>query len=112
MTAEVQHRSKCDAFAMGMNFVIVFRHYFSILYFGFYICSYMKGRDTVHEIQDFLDRIIIKCFTMKYLLLPKRREAVPSGDMDKWNLYKSQEEYFAGTIFILTNIMKIKILCD
>lgn len=63
----------------------------------------MKGRDTIHDIQDFLDRVIIKCFTVKYLLLPKRREAVPNGDIDVWNLYKSQEGYFPGknTNFVL-----------
>lgn len=59
-------------------------------------CSYMKGRETLFEIQQFLDTIIIQCFTSKYRLLPKRREAVAPTEIELWNLYKSQESYFRG----------------
>lgn len=56
----------------------------------------MRGRETLDDIQIFLENVIIRCFTSKYTLLPKRREAVPPMDLDLWNLYKSQEDYFKG----------------
>lgn len=56
----------------------------------------MRGRETLDDIQIFLESVIIRCFTSKYTLLPKRREAVPPMDLDLWNLYKSQEDYFKG----------------
>lgn len=57
---------------------------------------YMRGRETLDDIQQFLENVIIRCFTSKYTLLPKRREAVAPMDLDLWNLYKSQEDYFKG----------------
>lgn len=56
----------------------------------------MRGRETRDDIQQFLDGVIIKALTLKYALLPKRREAVAPCEMDLWNMYKSQEEYFKG----------------
>lgn len=56
----------------------------------------MKGRETLDDIQNFLESVIIRCFTSKYTLLPKRREAVAPMELDLWSLYKSQEEYFKG----------------
>lgn len=56
----------------------------------------MKGRETLDEIQQFLETVIIRCFTLKYTLLPKRREALAPKELDLWSLYKSQEEYFKG----------------
>lgn len=57
---------------------------------------YMRGRETMDDIQRFLEDIIIKSLTSKYTLLPKRREAVATIDIDVWSLYKSQESYFKG----------------
>lgn len=56
----------------------------------------MKGRETLDDIQHFLETVIIRCFTSKYTLLPKKREALAPMEMDLWSLYKSQEEYFKG----------------
>lgn len=56
----------------------------------------MRGREILDDIQQFLDTVIIRCFTLKYTLLPKRREAITPSDLDLWSLYKSQEEYFKG----------------
>lgn len=56
----------------------------------------MKGRETLDDIQQFLETVIIRCFTSKYTLLPKRRDALIPKDLDLWSLYKSQEEYFKG----------------
>lgn len=58
----------------------------------------MKGRETLDDIQNFLETVIIRCFTSKYTLLPKKREALAPMEMDLWSLYKSQEEYFKGKI--------------
>lgn len=65
----------------------------------------MKGREALSEIQQFLEHVIIRCFTIKYTLLPKRKEAVAPNEMEIWNLYKSQETYFRGThLLILTSL--------
>lgn len=69
----------------------------------------MRGRETLDDIQVFLESVIIRCFTSKYTLLPKRREAVPPMDLDLWNLYKSQEDYFKGKKRIFTISMNILI---
>lgn len=60
------------------------------------LSTYMRGRETFHDIQHFLETIIIPCFTAKYSLLPKRREAVAPMDIELWSLFKYQEEYFKG----------------
>lgn len=57
----------------------------------------MRGREVLEDIQQFLDGMIIRCFTLKYALLPKRREIIGPAELDLWSLYKSQEEYFKGT---------------
>ncbi|XP_031637650.1 uncharacterized protein LOC116350064 [Contarinia nasturtii] len=64
------------------------------------IPGYMRGREILEEIQQFSDSVIIKSFTIKYALISKRKEAVTSTEMDLYNLYKSQEEYFRGSKFI------------
>lgn len=56
----------------------------------------MKGRENLEDVQQFLEKVLVQCFTAKYALLLKRREAVPSNEHHFWNLYKSQEEYFKG----------------
>lgn len=63
----------------------------------------MKGREHLSDIQHFLETVIIKSFTEKYALLPKRREAVQKYELDVWNMYKQQEEYFKGKMnFVYT----------
>lgn len=61
----------------------------------------MKGRENLDDIQYFLESVITRCFTHKYALLPKRREAVQTNELDVWNMYKQQEEYFKGRINLL-----------
>lgn len=58
--------------------------------------SYMKGRENLEDVQQFLETVLVRCFTAKYALLPKRREAVPPNELHLWRLYQSQEEYFKG----------------
>ena len=56
----------------------------------------MKGRESLAELQAFLETVIIKAFTVKYTLLPKKREIVTPAEVDLWNLYNKQEKYFKG----------------
>lgn len=56
----------------------------------------MRGRETIEDIQSFLDDVIVQCFTSKYALLPKRKEAVSTMEIELWNLYRRQESYFKG----------------
>lgn len=66
----------------------------------------MKGRETLDDIQQFLENVIIKCFTSKYTLLPKKREALAPMELDMWSLYKSQEEYFKGNLHFMHGIAR------
>lgn len=85
---------------------MIFQEFLGILYFnfvfnlslsqGYYSYRYMRGREILEDVQQFLDTVVIKCFTLKYTLLPKRREAITTTELDLWNLYKSQEDYFKG----------------
>lgn len=67
----------------------------------------MKGRESVYDIQAFLDTIVIPCFTAKYTLLPKRREAVRPIEVELWNLYKAQEVYFRGRFITQGDICRL-----
>lgn len=61
----------------------------------------MKGRESVAELNDFLETVFIKCFNEKYVLLHKKRDTVrnPMG-LEIWKLYHTQEDYFPGSKFI------------
>lgn len=69
--------------------------------------SYMKGRETMRDIQGFLDDVVVATLTSKYMLVPKRKEAVAAKEVDLWNLYKSQETYCNGKHSILGCIYSI-----
>lgn len=69
----------------------------------------MKGRESLDDVQQFLESVIIRCFTSKYTLLPKRREAVLPMELDLWNLFKSQEEYFRGMTLDITLALQIRL---
>lgn len=72
--------------------------------------TYMRGRETLDDIQHFLETVLVQCFTVKYTLLPKRREAVAPMELDIWNLFKSQEEYFKGKLKWL-NFFFFHVIC-
>lgn len=76
----------------------------------YFYCRYMKGRETLDDIQHFLETVIIRCFTSKYTLLPKKREALAPMEMDLWSLYKSQEEYFKGKLNSITARIKLLVM--
>lgn len=62
--------------------------------------KYMRGRDTVAELQDFLDSIVKRCFNEKYSLCYKARDSLKFTDRNVWQMYKDQDEMFPGKKFI------------
>lgn len=61
----------------------------------------MKGRDSIDDLQSFLNSVISKCFSIKYILFHKQREFVRNQqDLTLWKLYHSQEQYFPNRKFI------------
>ncbi|XP_037043219.1 spindle and kinetochore-associated protein 1-like [Bradysia coprophila] len=64
------------------------------------IPKYMRGRDSLDELTTFLETVIVKCFINKYTLLHRDRENVQPGEMTRWQMYRSQMEYFPGDMFI------------
>lgn len=65
------------------------------------IPSYMKGRESLDELRAFLEQIVISCFTEKYTLLCKKREAIRNPhDVEMWKIYKQQKDDFPGKYFV------------
>ncbi|XP_055381698.1 uncharacterized protein LOC129612203 [Condylostylus longicornis] len=65
------------------------------------IPKYVKGRETLFELQRFLDDIVIPCFNEKYQLVHKKREGVKNNtEFNLWKLYKAQTVLFPNENFI------------
>lgn len=65
------------------------------------IPKYMRGRETVDELKQFLDTILVPCFNEKYQLLLRHRDCIRNHvDLDLWKVYKDQASYFPGQKFI------------
>lgn len=65
------------------------------------IPSYMKGRESLDELRGFLENTVISCFTEKYTLLCKTREAIRNThDVEIWKIYKQQKNDFPGKYFV------------
>ncbi|CAG9808840.1 unnamed protein product [Chironomus riparius] len=64
------------------------------------IPSYIKGRLALHDVQNFLDSIVIKCFNSKYELYYKNRTCLKPSDYNLQLFYKEQSSYFEGLKFI------------
>lgn len=62
------------------------------------IPKYMKGRETLEEMNYFLEKTVSKCFNDKYTLLFKQRQAVKQCDKELWNRYQMQIKYCPGTL--------------
>jgi hypothetical protein len=62
--------------------------------------SYMRGRITMSELQDFLDNVVIKCFNHKYEILYKNRAFLSTGDFQLQQIFLSQATYFENDYFI------------
>lgn len=65
------------------------------------IPPYMKGRDTIDDLQYFLDSVIVRCFSSKYVLFHKQRDIVRNQhDLTLWKLYHNQAQNFPSRKFI------------
>ncbi|XP_055908571.1 uncharacterized protein LOC129943276 [Eupeodes corollae] len=65
------------------------------------IPKYMRGRETVEELKNFLDTVLVPCFNEKYQLLHRHRDCIRNHvDLDMWKLYNDQASYFPGQNFI------------
>ncbi|XP_070507794.1 SKA complex subunit 1-like [Chironomus tepperi] len=64
------------------------------------IPSYIRGRIPLHDLQNFLDEIVIKCFNSKYELYYKNRTCLKPSDYNLQLFYKEQASYFEGHKFI------------
>lgn len=75
--------------------------------------SYIRGRTTLSELQDFLDNMIIKCFNTKYEIIYKDRKVLKQSEFALQNMFKDQANYFEGQKFItigdLSRIMNKKV---
>lgn len=72
--------------------------------------KYMVGRESLDEINTFLESIIIACFNEKYQLLYRKRSTLRKPkDMELWNLYNQQESYVPGKFFITAGDISRKI---
>lgn len=57
----------------------------------------MRGRETVDELKNFLDTVLVPCFNEKYQLLQRHRDCIRNHvDLDLWKVYKEQASYFPG----------------
>lgn len=63
--------------------------------------SYMKGRENLDELRAFLEETVISCFTEKYKLLCKKRDAIRNPhDIEIWKIYRQQKDDFPGKYFV------------
>ena len=62
--------------------------------------TYMKGRVTCSELQEFLDSVVIKTFTHKYKILHQHRSALKPSEFNLQSMFRSQESYFEGEKFV------------
>ena len=63
------------------------------------IPSYMKGRVSLSELQNFLDEII-RTFNDKYQVLYKNRSALKTAELNLQIMFKDQSSFFEGQKFI------------
>ncbi|XP_061389363.1 spindle and kinetochore-associated protein 1-like [Musca vetustissima] len=64
------------------------------------IPKYMSGRETVDQLNGFLESVIIPCFNEKYQLIHKQRNILRGNDLELWKLYNDQASYLPGKYFI------------
>lgn len=65
------------------------------------ISQYMRGRETLADLQQFLDSVVVRCFSEKYMLLFKKRECVRNPkQLAMWIHYEQQASYFPQRLFI------------
>ncbi|KAI8130474.1 hypothetical protein FF38_11916 [Lucilia cuprina] len=65
------------------------------------IPKYMCGRETLDQLNSFLETVIIPCFNEKYQLMHKERSCLRNlNDIELWKLYNEQSSYLPGRSFI------------
>ncbi|XP_059616155.1 uncharacterized protein LOC132261356 [Phlebotomus argentipes] len=64
------------------------------------IPRYMRGRDTLNDLQDFLESVIHKCFMEKYKMLCRERNTIALRDRHLYDLFLEQEKEFPTRTFI------------
>lgn len=67
----------------------------------------MCGRETLDQLNSFLETIIIPCFNEKYKLIHKERSGLRNlNDLDLWKLYKEQASLLPGKfqLIVIVNI--------
>lgn len=64
------------------------------------IPTYMRGRTSLSELQEFLDNVVIKCFNEKYEILYKSRAALKQSEFHLQVMFKEQISLFEKQKFI------------
>ncbi|CAD6993723.1 spindle and kinetochore-associated protein 1 [Ceratitis capitata] len=65
------------------------------------IPKYMRGRESVDDLRNFLDTVIVTCFNKKYQLMHRQRSTVRNRqDLELWKVYNQQASYVPGRNFI------------
>lgn len=60
-------------------------------------CRYMCGRETLDQLNSFLETVIIPCFNDKYQLIHKERSCLRNlNDLELWKLYNEQASCLPG----------------
>lgn len=62
--------------------------------------SYIRGRFSLGEVQEFLEAVVIKCFNEKYELLYKNRSVLKQSEFQLQLTFKDQQHYFENQKFV------------
>ncbi|KAG5682885.1 hypothetical protein PVAND_012203 [Polypedilum vanderplanki] len=60
------------------------------------IPSYIRGRITISELQNFLNNVLIHCFNQKYEIFYKNRACLTTREFQLQQIFQSQASYFDG----------------
>lgn len=66
------------------------------------IPSYMKGRVSQAELQDFLDNVVIRTFNDKYRILYQARASLKPAEYNLQLMFKNQSSYFEDGLKFIT----------
>lgn len=64
------------------------------------IPKHMFGRNSIDDVQNFLDTVVIKCFVDKYRILFSERDTIPLRERNLYDLFWRQEKDFPNRKFI------------
>ncbi|XP_036335226.1 spindle and kinetochore-associated protein 1-like [Rhagoletis pomonella] len=65
------------------------------------IPKYMRGRECIDDLRNFLDTVVVPCFNKKYQLIHRQRSTVRNThDLELWKVYNQQASYVPGRNFI------------